>query len=165
MFSLNTINLNPCRPSSSAVLWKMIYVITLWQFLPRLCMLFCMFSHLGSILWLGHVGHAIQYVTTPWQYLPNAILYVSLGSICRGLACYSACDSVCYHALAVSAKAWHAAHKKGFLPSTSLFYRVISRIETSALPRAEVSVTQGWSLSSEFCDIIRVLVPLQGINP
>ena len=62
-----------------------------WQYLPR----------------LGR-GHAILYHITPWQYLPRLgiLFYIlsRLGSICRGLAFYS----ISYHALAVSAEAWHA---------------------------------------------------------
>ena len=70
--------------------------------------------------------HATLYLITPWQYLPRLgmllqLLYIlsRLGSICRGLACFSilsrlgsicrglACYSIPYHALAVSAEAWH----------------------------------------------------------
>ena len=55
--------------------------------------------------------HATLYLITPWQYLPRLgmllqLFYIlsRLGSICRGLACYS----ISCHALAVSAEAWHA---------------------------------------------------------
>ena len=54
--------------------------------------------------------HATLYLITPWQYLPRLgmLFYIlsRLGSIRRGLACYSI--SCHCHALAVSAKAWHA---------------------------------------------------------
>ena len=52
--------------------------------------------------------HATLYLVTPWQYLPrlgmlSQLLYIlsRLGSICRGLTCYS----ISYHALAASAEA------------------------------------------------------------
>ena len=72
----------------SAEAWhSTLYLITPWQHLPRLGMLF--------------------YLITPWQHLPRLgiLLYIlsRLGSICRGLACYS----ISCHALAVSAEAWH----------------------------------------------------------
>ena len=62
---------------------------TLWQYLPRLGMLFYILSRLGSIL----QGSAC-----------SCSCSMCLGSICLGLAC---CSISC-HALAVSAKAWHA---------------------------------------------------------
>ena len=67
--------------------------------------------------------HAILYLftVTPWQYPQRlGILFyilLRLGSISRCLACLSllgsihrglACYSISYHALAVSAEAWHA---------------------------------------------------------
>ena len=62
-----------------------LYLITHWQYPQRLGMLI-----------------------TPWQYPPRLgmLSYISspLGSIIRGLACYS----VSYHALAVSSEALHA---------------------------------------------------------
>ena len=61
---------------------------TLWQYLPRLGMLFYILSRLGSIL----QGSAC-----------SCSCSMCLGSICLGLAC---CSISC-HALAVSAKAWH----------------------------------------------------------
>ena len=77
----------------SAYAWHAIlYLITVtpWQYLPRLGMLFYILSSLGSIcLGLASAEAWLQ----PW----HAIVY-------QGLVCYS----ISYHALAVSAEAWHA---------------------------------------------------------
>ena len=107
----------------SAEAWHAIhYLVTPWQYLPRLGILFYILSHLGSICRglacysiscralavSAEAWHAILYLITPWQYLPRLgiLFYIlsRLGSICLGLAFYS----ISYHALAVSAKAWHA---------------------------------------------------------
>ena len=63
------------------------YLITAWQYPPRLGMLFYILSLLGSIR-------------------RGLLFYIlsRLGSICRGLAC----NSISYPALAASAEAWHA---------------------------------------------------------
>ena len=80
------ISHHPLAVSSEA--WHAIlYLIMPWQYHPRLCMLFYILSRLGSIS-------------------RGLLFYIlsRLGSIRRGLACYS----ISYHALAVSAEAWHA---------------------------------------------------------
>ena len=80
------ISHHPLAVSSEA--WHAIlYLIMPWQYHPRLCMLFYILSRLGSIS-------------------RGLLFYIlsRLGSIRRGLACYS----ISYHALAISAEAWHA---------------------------------------------------------
>ena len=68
-----------------------LYVITPWQYLPRL----------GIRQGLA----CTRYLVAPWQYLPRLgmLVYIlsPLGKICRGLACYS----ISYQALAVFAEA------------------------------------------------------------
>ena len=87
-----------------------LYLVTPWKYLARLVMPFYILSRdsrLGSIwrclawysishhaLYLpGEAWHAILYLFTPWQYLQRLgiLLYIlsHLGSICRGLACFS----------------------------------------------------------------------------
>ena len=83
----------------SAEAWhSILYLVTPWQYLPRL----------GTLAVSAEVWHSILYLVTPQQYLPRLgmLFYIlsGLGSICRGLACYS----ISYYALAVSAKAWHS---------------------------------------------------------
>ena len=87
---LSTYTLH-CMIAASSEAWHAIHcLITLWQYPPRLGILLC--------------------------YILSC--YSQLGSICQGLASYSICSgSICralafysksYHALAVSAKAWHS---------------------------------------------------------
>ena len=86
----------------SAEAWHFIlYLITPWQYLPRLCMLSRKFLYY----------HALAVSAEAW----HAILS-RLGSICRGLACFSILSrlgsiclgltfySISYHALVVSTK-------------------------------------------------------------
>ena len=94
-----------------------LYLITPWQYQPRLGILFYILSRLVSI----HRGlacysisyhalavsteawHSILYLITPWQYPPRLGMFFYIlsrfGSIRPGLAFYS----ISYHALAVSA--------------------------------------------------------------
>ena len=81
-----------------------LYLVTPWQYLPRLGMQFYILSRLGSVC-RGLVFCSISFhALADWQYLPRLgmLFYIlsRLGSICRGLACYS----ISCHALAVSAK-------------------------------------------------------------
>ena len=92
----------------SAEAWHAkLYLVTPWQYLPRLGMLSYILSRLGSIHWglacyaischdlavSAEVWHAMLYLITPWQYQPRLgmLCYIlsRLGSIRRGLACYS----------------------------------------------------------------------------
>ena len=65
-------------------------------------------GHCHAFAVSAEAWHAILYLVAPWQYLPRLgmLFYIlsRLGSIRRGLACYS----ISYHALAASAEAWHA---------------------------------------------------------
>ena len=91
----------------SAEAWhSVLYLVTPWQYLPRLRILFYnMFEsisyHALAVFveaWHAFLScHSLAVSAKAWQYLPR------LGSICQGLAFCS----ISYHALAVSAKAWH----------------------------------------------------------
>ena len=99
--------------------WRAIlYLITLYQYPPRLGVLFYILSRLDSIR-RGLACHSISYhalavsteawraslyLITPWHYPPRlgvlAYILSRLGSIRQGLACHS----ISYHALAASAE-------------------------------------------------------------
>ena len=90
---------------------------------PRLGILFYILSRLGSICLFcrglacyssaeaWHSIESILHLIKPWQYLQGLgiLFYIlsHLGSICWGLAFFNF-YSISYHALAVSAKAWHS---------------------------------------------------------
>ena len=68
-----------------------------------------MLFYILSLSRLGSINRDLACYSISWQYLPRRICqcvaYLSrLDSIRQGLACYS----ISYHALAVSAEAWHA---------------------------------------------------------
>ena len=70
------------------------------------------------------------YLITPWQYPPRLgmLFYIlsRLGNIRRGLACYS----ISYHALAVSAEAWHPIlyliTSSQYLPRLGMLFYILS---------------------------------------
>ena len=81
-------------------------------------MLLYMLSHLGSIC-LGLAS------AKAWLVLD---ILSHLGSICQGLACYS----ISYHALAVSAEAWHATlyliTPWQYLPRLGMLFHLLSSL-------------------------------------
>ena len=128
---------NICLGLASAEAWHAIlYLVTPWQYLPRLGMysLSCHALTVSAKTWhatlisyyalavSAEAWHSILYLVTPWQYLPRlSTLAVSaannlqrLGILFYILSRLSsicrglACYSISYYALAVSAKAWHS---------------------------------------------------------
>ena len=103
----------------SAEAWHAIhYLVTPWQYLPRLGVcrgLACYSISCRALTVSAEAWHAILYLATPWLLRLGSIclglaagmlFYIisRLGSICRGLVF---CSISC-HALAVSAEAWHS---------------------------------------------------------
>ena len=110
----------------SAEAWHAtLYLITPWQYLPRLAIrrgLACYSTSCRALAVCAEAWHAF-FPITPWQYQQRfGILFYTfsrLGSICRGLVFYSniflrlgsicrglAFYSISFYALAVSAEAW-----------------------------------------------------------
>ena len=87
---------------------SILYLVTPWQYLPRLCIYFIS-CHAFKLAVSAQAWHAILYLVALWQNpLGLGMLFYimeRLGSICRGLACHS----ISYHTLAVSGEAWYAA--------------------------------------------------------
>ena len=76
----------------SAEAWHAIlYLITPWQHPPRLGMLFYILSSRLGRQWQYPPRRGILFYITPWQHPPRLgmLFYIRLGSIRRGMACYS----------------------------------------------------------------------------
>ena len=149
----------------SAEAWHGIpYLVTPWHYLPRLGVLFCILSRLGSLrqgsaalecypicyhaseAWL-----AIPYLITPGQYRQR-------------LGCYS----IYYHALAVSAKAlqpWHAIsyHALQYPPRLGLLFHILSRLGSISLGLAFYSMlSHALAVSAEaWHAILYIIMPWQ----
>ena len=119
----------------SAEAWHAtLYLVMPWQYLACYSIIY---SHALAVS--AEALHATLYLVTPWQYLPRLgiLFYIlsCLGSICRGLACYS----ISYHALAVSAEAWHAFLSCHALAVGLAFWRPTAGCHSSQSPRPAVT--------------------------
>ena len=98
----------------SAEAWHAIlYLVTPWQYLPRLGIrqgLECYSISCHALAVSAEAWHAILYLVTSWQYLPrlDMLFYILLQVTPWQYLRSSACCSMSCHALAVSAEAWHA---------------------------------------------------------
>ena len=101
---------------TNLILWEILcfglkmlfYILSLLGSIPLGLACYSICYHALAVSTKACQWHAILYVITPWQHPPRLgmLFYIlsRLGSICRSLAC----QSTLYHALAVSAQAWHA---------------------------------------------------------